>query len=121
VKTTQPKPSRRRARASSLVAREAAPDLREVLVHLTDDELRALDEARQALGTAITLEQMIHRVFAEWMLRMKTPAMPATRDVPLPASRDLHMIARLRELAASPLRTWRELTATVRRFAGLSK
>jgi len=119
VKTTQPKPRTTRKRQPSLVSREA-PNPREVLVHLTDDELKALEEARQSLhhaGAPITIEQMIHRVIAEWMLRAKT----VVKSVESPPARDPYIIARLRELAATPLRTWREIRSTLRQLLRLRR
>ena len=119
VKATQPKTTRtRKTRQPSLVSREA-PNPREVLVQLTDDELKALEEARQTLhhtGAPITIEQMIHRVIAEWMLRARTVVKAAPEP---PAARELFIITRLRELAAAPLRTWRELSNNVRQLVRL--
>ena len=84
------------------------------MVTLTDDEYAALEDARNALhsaGTEVTLEQMIHRVFAEWMLRARSVVQP-----PPPAAstgdaepRDEHLVRRMRAFAAEPLRIWREL------------
>lgn len=107
----------RRTRKASLVA-EPPPDPREVLLRLTDEEHAALEDARQALvraGETVTIAQIIHRVIAEWSLRTKlAPTPEAAQPV-----RDESLIDRLRAFAASPLRTWRELGATLRRLSGL--
>lgn len=103
VKAPAPRP--RKPRKATLVA----ADPRELLVHLTDDELRTLEDARQTLeraGERVTLEQLVHRVIAEWMVRRQAPAPLDMRD-------------RLRAFAAAPLQKWRELGATLRRVSDL--
>lgn len=125
---TQPKSRVVRARKkASLISPEPVKDPHELLLHLTDDELAALEEARQKLhqaGSEVTLEQMVHRVFADWMLRSRTPAQPAQ---PAPAAakavapRDEHVIARLRAFVAAPLRSWRELATQVWRASNLRR
>ena len=110
-------PRARRARKTSMVA-EPAPDPRDVLLRLTEEEHQALEDARQALsraGETVTLQQIIHRVLAEWTLRTKLAPTPEPSRTP----RDEGLLARLRAFAASPLRTWRELGATLRRLSGL--
>jgi len=110
--TAEPAPRVRRTRKTSLVASEAAQDPREVLLRLTDDEHAALEELREKLhraGEDVTLEQLLHRVLADWTLRMRAPAVAAaTAAAPTPPPhRDETLIERLRTLAAAPLRTWR--------------
>lgn len=98
VKAPAPRAKKPPRKATTLVA----PDPRELLVHLTDDELRELETARAALeraGERLSLEQLVHRVLADWIVRRQAPAPMDMRD-------------RLRALAAAPLRTWRELNAT---------
>jgi hypothetical protein len=105
----------RRTRKASLISPEPVRDPRELMLQLTDEEYQALEQARQQLhqaGREITLDQMIHRVFAEWMLRVSQPAAAAA---PQAAPRDERMVARLRAFVASPLRTWRELAGEVLR------
>lgn len=113
-------PARRTRKPSLVAAAAAAPrDPREVLVHLTDDDHRALEDARAALrdaGEDVTLEQMIHRVLADWTMRVRAAAAAAVAPAPEPAPRVDGLVDRLRALAAAPLRTWRELGATVRRM-----
>jgi hypothetical protein len=106
---------KRRSRKTSLVPE--ARDVRELLLRLTDDEHRALEEARAALqrgGEEVTLEQMIHRVLAEWTLRNRLARAPAPEP-----RREERLVDRLRALATAPLRTWRELGASLRRMSGL--
>lgn len=120
---TQPKTRAPRSRKASLISPEPVRDPRELSLHLTDDEYKALDAARQQLhqaGAEVTLEQMIHRVFAEWMLRVHAAAQP-TPAAETTAARDEHVIHRLRALVASPLRTWRELATTVWRASTLRR
>ncbi len=124
---TQPKPRTRRTRKASLISPEPVTDPRELHFHLTEDEYAALEAARHQLhqaGSEVTLEQMIHRVFAEWMLRARAtveapPAGPEPGGTQATGRRDEHMIARLRAFVAAPLRIWRELTTHVRRTSYL--
>jgi hypothetical protein len=106
VQTTKPKEKKKRQ--PTIVA----PNPREVLMHLSDEELEALETARQALHTPITMEQMIHRVLAEWMMRAKAVAKPV--EAAPPAPNDPKLLARLREFAAAPLQTWRAITGNLR-------
>jgi hypothetical protein len=110
-------------RKASLISPEPIRDPRELSLHLTDDEYKALEAARQQLhqaGAEVTLEQMIHRVFAEWMLRAHAAAKPAPA-AETTAARDERVIDRLRALVAEPLRTWRELATTVWRASNLRR
>ncbi len=117
-------PSRpRRARKSSIIA-EAPRDLRELLLRLDDAEYQALEDARDALrraGEDLTLEQMIHRVLTDWACARTAPATVPTSAAAATAAvhRDENLVERLRAFAAAPLRTWRELGATLRRMSGL--
>src|SRR5262245_60125180 len=101
--STQPKPARR-SRKASLISPEPVRDPRQLVLHLTDDEYRALEEARQRLhqaGAEVTLEQMIHRVFAEWIVRARAAVQPPPVSTANAAHRDQHMIARLRAFVAA--------------------
>lgn len=105
-------PRARRARKASLISPEPVTDPRELMIHLTEEEYRVLEEARQQLqqaGTEITLEQMIHRVFADWMLRSRAVVQAPAASEPTAAPRDERVLARLRAFVAAPLRSWREL------------
>lgn len=119
----QPAPRARRARKTSIVAAEPPPDPRELVLHLTDDELQALEEVRltlQRAGEDVTLAQIVHRVIAEWRLYTTRATEAAEAAEPAePAPRDARILDRLLALAAAPLRTWRELGATLRRLSGL--
>jgi len=116
--TTQspPKPRAQRSRKASLISPEPVRNPRELMLTLTDEEHAALEDARKTLhsaGTEVTLEQMIHRVFADWMLRARSVVQPppnaaSTGDA---EPRDEHLIRRLRAFVAEPLRIWRELAA----------
>ena len=116
---TQPKqPRARRTRKASLISPDAVRDPHEVMLQLTEEEYRALEEARRELhaaGAEVTLEQMIHRVFADWMLRARAVVQQAAAAAPEgnTVHRDEHVLARLRAFVAAPLRTWRELATGV--------
>jgi hypothetical protein len=124
---TQPKqPRARRTRKASLISPDPVRDPRELMLQLTEEEYEALEAARQKLvdgGAEVTLEQMIHRVFADWMLRLRTPApAPAAHTIEqtkaqTPPPRDEHVIARLRAFVAAPMRMWRELGTQMWRMA----
>ena len=106
----QPKPKAQRTRKASLISPDPVRDPHELVLHLTEEEYSALEHARRQLhhGDAeVSLEQMIHRVFADWMLR--TSARPETP----PAEPEL--LARLRTLIASPRRLLHELAGRMRR------
>jgi hypothetical protein len=111
----QPKPRAQRSRKASLISPEPVRNPRELMLTLTDEEYGALEDARKTLhraGTEITLEQMIHRVFAEWMLRARSVVQPPpAANASDAAPRDEHLIRRLRAFVAEPLRIWRELAA----------
>jgi hypothetical protein len=140
----QPKPRTRRTRKASLISPEPVKNPRELILHLTEDEYQALEEARQKLnegGTEVTLEQMIHRVFADWMMRARavvqaplaavasatnadaasTEPAANTGSAASSAHRDADMIARLRAFVAAPLRMWRELASQVWRTSLLRR
>jgi hypothetical protein len=115
----------RRARKTSLVAE--APiirDARELLLRLDDAVHRALEDARDELrkaGEDVSLEQMVQRVLTDWLRARTAPARAALPEPPAAtAARDESLIDRLRSFAAAPLRTWRELGATLRRMSGLT-
>jgi hypothetical protein len=106
--------ARRRGKKTSLLDPEAARALlREVVVRLSEAEHRALDNARAELtkaGEEVTIEQMVHRIIAEWSARRSQAQQPAPRAVD-------SILAQLRRLASSPVRTWRELgMAAMRRL-----
>jgi hypothetical protein len=107
----------RRTRKASLISPDPVVDPRELILQLTDEEYQALEQARQKLhqaGSEVTLDQMIHRVFAEWMMRAAKPAAAAQPQV---APRDERMVARLRAFVAAPLRSWRDLAGEMWRVA----
>ncbi|HVK72443.1 MAG TPA: hypothetical protein VM734_03960 [Kofleriaceae bacterium] len=114
----------RRARKSSLVA-EAPRDARDVLLRLDEAVYQALEDARaelQRAGEDVSLEQMVQRVLTEWIRARTAPARIAPAAAPIPPAperRDDGLVDRLRAFAAAPLRTWRELGATLRRMSGL--
>jgi hypothetical protein len=116
VPAPEPAPERKRkARRTTLMTAERARDLlREVILRLGDDEHRELERAREELrrsGEEVTLEQMVHRVIAEWCLRRAAERSAAAAG-PVDG-----IVAQLRRLAASPLRRWRDLGAALRRLA----
>ena len=113
--TGKPAARRRRAKASLLDPEAARALLREVIVRLTEVEYRWLEEARAASardGEEVTLEQMIHRIIAEWSAHRTEAAGAHARPVE-------GIFAHLRKLAAAPLSTWRQLrAAALRRLSG---
>lgn len=117
IKSPGPEQRPRKTRKASLVTAEPAPDPREVVIRLTDEDRAALEDARETLrreGEDVTVEQMIQRVIAEWRTRALTAPAPAA--APMPAPQDERLLDRLREFAAAPLRTWRELGARLHRI-----
>jgi len=113
----------RRSKKASMVA-EAPRDLRDIVLRLDDAELDALEAALaelRAAGLELTLEQMIHRVLHDWTAARTAPAKvePATPAAQTAPRREEALFDRLRAFAAAPLRTWRELGATLRRMSGL--
>lgn len=116
--TQSKQPRARRTRKASLISAEPVVEPRELLLHLTDDEYRALEAAREQLrqaGAEVTLEQMLHRVLADWMLPVRAAVRPEPASEAREPARDEHVIARLRAFVAAPLRTWRELATQMRR------
>ena len=123
----------RRKKASLLDSPAAAAELaRQIRLELSEDERSALetarDEIRRAGGSEVTLEQMIHRALAEWIAARRAigrRVAEATARGGQPANRRGSraqidwVVARLRRLAADPLASWRELTGSLRRLAGL--
>lgn len=109
-------PAKRRARKTALVSPEAARALlREIHLRLTEAEFRALEDAREELrriGQELSLEQMLHRVIEEWSAARAAAAAAAA----MPPVESL--LDRVRRFARSPLRSWRELGAAVRRLRG---
>jgi hypothetical protein len=106
---------------ASLISPEPERDPHELVIHLTEAEYNELEAARQHLlraGTEITLEQMIHRVFADWMMRARKPQPTPSESGTAP--RHEHALARFRAFVASPLRSWRELVGHVWRSSSLS-
>jgi hypothetical protein len=120
---TQPKPRAPRSRKASLISPDPVKNPRELVLVLTEEEYQALEEARHALhaaGAEVTLEQMIHRVFADWMVRARAIVQPPSAPADAPraeVARDERMLARLRAFVEAPLRTWRELATQVWRRA----
>lgn len=56
---------------------------------------------------------MIHRVFADWMLRVN--AAPRAAEPAQTAPDEPELLTRLRTFIASPLRIWHEVAGRVRR------
>lgn len=125
----------RRKKASLLDTPATAAELaRQIRLELSDDEMRALDTARQEIRRAgepeVTLEQMIHRALGEWIAGRRAigrrvaesgaaSGQPATQGVRRGSRAQIEwVVARLRRLAADPLAGWRELTDSLRRLAG---
>jgi len=118
------KPRSRPSRRTSLISPEPVCDPRELVLQLTDEEYQALEAARQQLhqvDSPVTLEQMIHRVFADWMIRIRVTKQPSApqpaAETAYAAPRDRHVIARLRAFVEQ-VRRWRELAAHARRLRG---
>lgn len=109
-------PVKRRTRKTALVSPETARALlRELHLRLTEVEFRALEDARDELrriGQEVSLEQMLHRVIHEWSVARAASA--ATAAAPPIES----LLDRIRRFARSPIRSWRELGAAVRRLRG---
>jgi len=84
----------KRVRKTNLVL-EAPRDPNALLLRLTDGELQALEQARQRYQ--VTLEQMLHRVLAQWMAPRPAPPQPAP---------ERPLRERL-QLLVTTLRTWR--------------
>ena len=109
-------PVKRRTRTTALVSPETARALlREIHLRLTEVEFRALEDAREELrriGHEVSLEEMLHRVITEW-IAARAAAARATAVPPVDS-----LIDRIRRFARSPMRSWRELGAAVRRLRG---
>jgi hypothetical protein len=109
-------PAKKRPKKTALVSPETARALlREIHLRLTEVEYRALEDAREELrkaGQEVSLEQMLHRVITEWIAARAAAAAAAA----LPPVDSL--LDRIRRFARSPLRSWRELGAAVRRLRG---
>jgi len=107
-------PVKRKTRKTALVSPETARALlREIHLRLTETEFRALEDAREELrriGQEVSLEEMLHRVIVEWSAARAAAAAAAA----LPPVESL--IDRIRRFARSPIRSWRELGAAVRRL-----
>ena len=117
-KTSAPKTSRRirKAELEALEA-EAAKHVHDVLVHLTPDEHQALAAACDALaavGEVVTIEDMIKQVIARWIAA--TRAMHGPIAPPPVAVEPDPLISQLRRLAEQPVRGWRALGETLRRW-----
>jgi hypothetical protein len=94
VKAPDPAPSRPKRVRKNLVL-EAPRDPNALLLRLTDGEMQALEHARQQYQ--ITIEQMLHRVLAEWM---------APKPAPPQSAPERPLRERL-QLLVTTLRTWR--------------
>ncbi len=115
AKLTAPKQSRR-ARKAELEA-EAAAHVPSVLVQLSPEEHEALTAACTALaavGETVSIEDMIRRVIARWIAA--TRAMQAAETAPSPPIAHEPVTAQLRRLAEQPIRYWRALGETLRRW-----
>lgn len=111
-----PSKPRRKPKKTNLMTAERALDLlREVILRLTEEEHRELEKAREELkwsGEDVSLEQIVHRVVAEWCAGRRTQRAAAAAPRPVDG-----IIAQLRRFARSPLRTWRDLGAAIRLLA----
>ena len=109
-------PVKRRTRKTALVSPETARALlREIHLRLTEVEFRALEDAREELrriGQEVSLEEMLHKVILEW----SAARVAAARAAAAPPIESL--LDRIRRFARSPIRSWRELGAAVRRLRG---
>jgi hypothetical protein len=112
-KTSAPKTSRRFRKAD--VEAEAARHVPEVLVRLTPDEYQALAAACAALagvGETVTIEDMIKQVIARWIAATR-----ASHGDPAPVEvKPDPIVSQLRRLAEQPVRHWRAISETVRRW-----
>lgn len=119
---------RRKARRGVLPppadAAEQAEHAHSVLVRLSPDEHQALSAACDALaavGETVTIEDMIRKVVGRWIAATRAAAAP---EVPVPAQggpatppRAIEAIrTQLRRLAEQPVRRWRALQQTLRRW-----
>ena len=109
-------PVKRRTRKTALVSPETARALlREIHLRLTEVEFRALEDAREELrriGQEVSLEEMLHKVIQEWSAA-RVAAAAAAAAPPIEG-----LLDRIRRFARSPIRSWRELGAAVRRLRG---
>lgn len=102
-----------------------AADARSVLVRLSTDEHQALAAACAALASAgqpVSMEDMIKQVIARWMAAtraMQMPALPAQARAQAAQLGASHAVirAQLRKLTEQPIRRWRELGQTLRRWS----
>jgi len=124
VRSTPAKVGRRSRKAEELEA-EAAPQVSSVLVRLSPDEHQALASACEALaavGQTVSIEDMVKQVIMRWiaatraMQGLSLPAPPAAAPASLAPAPGL-IRAQLRRLADQPLRRWRELGQTLRRWS----
>jgi hypothetical protein len=121
-KPTAGKQTRRTSKTIDLEA-AAGPHVHEILLRLSPDEHAAVAAACAALaavGEAVSLEAMIKQVIARWIaatraLNTGAPATPATAPVPWVVAHQ-PIKAQLLWLADQPLRRWRALGETVRRW-----
>ena len=101
------------------------PDVQSVLVRLSDEEHHALTAACAALasvGQPISMEDMIKQVIARWIAAtraLQTPSLPAQARAQTPQLGAGHAVIRtqLRKLTEQPIRRWRELGQTLRRWS----
>jgi hypothetical protein len=114
----------RRARKADLEA-EAAPHVPGILIRLSEEEHQALSAACAALATVgevVSIEDMIKQLIGRWMVAtraMHAATTPALPPPPEPSTEALAtpIAAQLRWLAERPLRRWREIGATLRRWS----
>lgn len=105
--TRTKQPRARRPRKASLISPEPVRDPRELLLHLTEAEHQALEDARQQLqqsGVTITLDQMLHRVLADWVAQVHAAATRAP-------AREEPAVVRVRDVLADRLRRWRAVAS----------
>ncbi len=106
-------------------AEASEQDAHSVLVRLSPEEHQALSaacEALAAVGETVTIEDMIRKVIERWIAATRAATAP---EVPVPApgapattprARDA-IRTQLRWLAEQPVRRWRALRETLRRWS----
>jgi hypothetical protein len=117
-KPTAGKEARRKAKRGGLDLEAATEHVYDVLVHLSQEEHQALAAACDALaavGERVSVEQMIKQVITRWMAATRAVHAAEPHEPPRPVHDAI--ASQLRKLAEQPLRRWRELNETVRRWS----
>jgi hypothetical protein len=118
AKPTAGKEARRKAKRGGLDLEAAIEHVHDVRVHLSEEEHQALEAACDALAAAgerVSVEQMIKQVITRWMAATRAMNAAAPHEPPRPTHDAI--ASQLRKLAAQPLRSWRELNETLRRWS----